>query len=126
MSRWTVNISLEGTWKETFVDYFEVFSLNQSDQSVTEPISETGYLRLLSGVNANVSTESSGQLNDAERYITLGYGIETGPPAVELRDSRPVPAYCLKHAAKGKNVRLCPRNLDKYVLIYVLLMIILV
>jgi len=83
MSGRTVNSSLEGTWKETFVDYFELFSLNQSDQPVTEPRSEPVYFRLLGGMNANISTEASGQLNVTEQVI-LGYSIETERPAVEI------------------------------------------
>ena len=118
MSGWTVNSSLEGTWKETFVDYFEVFSLNQSDQSVTEPRSEPGYFRLLSGMSANVSTETSGQLNVTEQKVILGYSIETELPAVE--NSVWLKAgFCLlsKTCDKDKNARLRPCNLIKYVLI---------
>jgi hypothetical protein len=50
--------SLEGTWKETAVAYFEVFSLLQSDESVTEPRSEPGNFRLLSDMNDKVSAET--------------------------------------------------------------------
>lgn len=83
MSGWTVNSSLEGIWKETSADYFEVFSLNQSDQSVTEPRFEPGYFRLLSGTIANVSTETSGQMNVTEQKVILGYGTETERAAFE-------------------------------------------
>jgi len=124
--QWT-NSSLEGTWKATFVDYFEVFSLNQSDQSVIEPRSEPSYFRLLGGMNANDSTEISGQLKVAEQKVILGYAIETERPAVELSVWLKAGTCLLsKTCGKGPKFRLCPRNLNTYVLIYSLLMIIFV
>jgi hypothetical protein len=102
MSRRTLNSSLEGT----FVDYFELFCLNQSDQSVTEPRSEPGYFRLLSGMNANISTETSGQLNVTEQKAILGYGVETEQPAVELSVQLKAGVYLLSKT-RGKGQK-CP------------------
>ena len=117
MSGWRVNSSLEGTWKET-VDYFEGFSLNQSDQSVTEPRSESGYFRLLSGTIANASTGTSGKWMSQNRRSYWATALKlSGLLTITLCDSRPVSAYFLKHVARDKNVRLSPRNLNKYVLI---------
>ena len=106
MSGWRVNSSLEGTWKET-VDYFEGFSLNQSDQSVTEPRSESGYFRLLSGTIANASTGTSGQMNVTEQKVILGYGIETERPA----DNHSVwlkAGICLLSKTRGKGQKRPP------------------
>lgn len=59
-----------------------MFPLNQSDQSVTEPRCEPGYFGLLSGMTANLSSETLVQVNVTEQ-VRLVYDIETERPPFE-------------------------------------------